>query len=111
MPKSKPYDAFDTELAGLLFRTQPSGRQSWYFAYRIAGVRRRFRIGSHPGVTCEAARRDATKLAGKIAANVDPRAERAQSRVRAERDRVGTLKAFLEEQFEPWALTHLKTVR
>jgi integrase len=110
-PTDKPYEVFDTELAGLVFRIEASGRRSWYFAYRIGGLRRRFRIGSHPGVACEAARREATKLAGKVAANVDPQAELTQSRVRAERERVSTLKTFLAERYEPWAETHLKTAK
>lgn len=86
-PEAKPYDAFDTELAGLLFRVEPTGRRSWYFAYSLAGLRRRFRIGAYPGVTCEVARREAIKLAGKVAASVDPQAELQRSRVKAERER------------------------
>ena len=108
-PQARPYEAFDTELVGLLFRIEPTGRRTWYFAYRIGGARRRYRIGTYPAVTVDTARREATKLAGKVAANFDPQAELEQARVRAERERVSTLRAFLDERYEPWAQVHLKT--
>jgi len=110
-PTAKAYEVFDTELAGLVFRVEPSGRRSWYYAYRLAGVKRRFRIGSYPGVVCEAARRETTKLAGKVAANVDPQAELAQTRVRVERERLSTLRTFLVQRYEPWAQAHLKSAK
>ncbi|MEO8313305.1 MAG: site-specific integrase [Pseudomonadota bacterium] len=108
---AKAYEVYDTELAGLIFRIEPSGRRSWYFAYRMAGVKKRFRIGAYPGVVCETARREATKLAGKVAANVDPQADLELSRARAERERVRTLRTFLDERYQPWAETHLKTAK
>lgn len=109
--QARPYEAFDTELAGLVFRVEPTGKRTWYFAYRLGGARRRFRIGSYPGVTVDAARREATKLAGKVAANVDPQAELQLARVRAERERISTLGTFLTERYEPWAQVHLKTAK
>jgi len=108
---SKAYEVFDSELSGLIFRVEPTGRRSWYFSYRLAGKRGKFRIGAYPGVTCEAARREATKLAGKVASNIDPQGELKQTRVKVERERVSTLKTFLKEQYEPWAQTHLKTAK
>jgi len=107
----RPYEAFDTELTGLVFRVEPTGKRTWYFAYRFGTVRRRFRIGTYPAVTVEAARREATRLAGKVASNVDPQAEIAQLRVRAEQERVSTLKTFIDERYEPWAQVHLKTAK
>ncbi len=111
VPEAKAYEVFDTELAGLVFRVEPSGRRSWYFGYRLAGKRRKFRIGSFPGVACDVARREATKLAGKVAAHIDPQAELEQSRDRIERERASTLRTFLSERYEPWADTHLKTAK
>lgn len=107
----RPYEAFDTELTGLVFRVEPTGRRTWYFAYRLGSARRRFRIGAYPAVTVEAARREATRLAGQVASNVDPQAELEQQRARFERERVSTLRTFLEERYEPWASMHLKTAR
>lgn len=109
--QSRPYEAFDTELTGLVFRVEPTGKRTWYFAYRVATTRRRFRIGAYPAVTVEAARREATRLAGKVASNIDPQGELEQLRVRAEQERVSTLKTFLEERYEPWAAAHLKTAK
>lgn len=107
----RPYEAFDTELTGLVFRVEPTGKRTWYFAYRLGKSRRRFRIGAYPAVTVEAARREATRLAGKVASNVDPQAELEQQRVQAEKDRASTLKTFLDERYEPWAQVHLKTAK
>lgn len=109
--QSRPYEAFDTDLTGLVFRVEPTGKRTWYYAYRLGTARRRFRIGAYPAVSVEAARREATRLAGKVASNVDPQAELQQLRVRAERERVGTLKTFLDERYEPWAQVHLKTAK
>lgn len=107
----RPYEAFDTELTGLVFRVEPTGKRTWYFAYRFGSARRRFRIGAYPAVTVEAARREATRLAGQVASNVDPQAELEQQRARAERERASTLKTFMEERYEPWASVHLKTAK
>lgn len=110
-PSLKPYDVFDTEQTGLVFRLEPSGARNWYFAYRIRGARRRYKIGAFPGVSVEGARSLAKKLAGKVAERIDPQAEREQERAQAARDRISTLRAFLDQKYEPWALQHLKTAK
>lgn len=107
----RPYEAFDTELTGLVFRVEPTGKRTWYFAYRLGTARRRFRIGAYPAVTVESARREATRLAGRVASNLDPQAELEQQRAREERERVSTLRTFLDERYEPWASVHLKTAK
>jgi len=108
-PASKPYDARDADLTGLLLRVHPTGRKVWYFEYRLHGRRTRAQLGVHPGLSPDGARVLAKKSVGKLAEGIDIQKEREQEQQRAARDRVSTLRAFLDERYESWALAHLKT--
>jgi integrase len=108
-PKATHYEAYDTDLAGLVFRVQATGTRVWWFVYRHHGRLRRYKIGNYPGVSPEGARSIATQLAGQVAAGIDVQASRERDRLEAERLRASTLKAFLDLKYEPWAKSHLKT--
>lgn len=112
-PKPTPYDVRDDDVSGFLVRVTPGGTKAYFLDYRLAGgrkgKRRRFRLGAHPNLSPDGARDLAKKVAGKIAAGVDPQAEREAGRVEAERERVATLRVFLDDRYEPWAQTHLKS--
>jgi integrase len=107
--KPKPAEVFDKGQPGLILRVQPSGIRTWYFDYRIAGKRKRYRIGAYPGLSIDGARTLAKRLAGKVASDIDPQSERKQQRVQAQRDQVNTLQSFITARYEPYARTHLKS--
>ena len=109
-PKEKPYEERDAELKGFLVRVQPTGLKTFWYAYAFGGKRaNRFRLGAFPGVSAEGARALATAAAGDVAKGIDPHARKKAERVQTQRDRLLTLKTFLDERFEPWALTHMKS--
>lgn len=110
---AKPYDTRDTEIRGFLVRTQPSGAKAFYFDYRLEGwpgsKRARYRLGSFPRLSAEGARTLAKRAAGDVARGIDPQARKKAEREKVARDRHSTLRAFLDDRYEPWARTHLKS--
>jgi integrase len=108
-PRQTAYEVRDTDLKGLLLRIQPSGVRAFYFDYRLNGRHTRYKLGVFGNVSVEGARALALSVAGDVARGVDPQARRKAERAETERQRIATLKAFLEERYEPWARTHLKS--
>jgi site-specific recombinase XerD len=112
-PRTKPYDARDPEVKGFLVRVHPTGSKAFYFDYRLPGwpasKRARYRLGSFPGLSADGARRLAKEAAGDVTRSIDPQARRKAERTRVERARHATLKAFLDDRYEPWARLHLKS--
>ena len=105
-----PYQLHDTEIPGFLLRVETTGRRSYFFQYRNAlGRRLRFRIGAYPSVDPDDARRMARVAAGKVAAGLDPQEQRKVERIKTADERKRTLRVFVDEQYEPWATTHLKS--
>lgn len=116
-----PYEVRDPTHKGLLLRVEPSGRKSWYFVYqRPNGARGRLRLGAFPTLKVEGARRAATVALGDVAKGNDPagdrRARRQQERearkskvAEAERQRLLTLKTYLDERYKPWAEVHQRS--
>jgi integrase len=100
----------DALLPGFELRIRPSGVKSWTFRYRLKGnPQQRLRLGNHPAVTADAARKRALVAAADVANGIDVVARQRAERADAARVRASTLKAFLAEQYEPWAQTHLTT--
>ena len=112
-PARKPYELRDTELRNFLVRVEPSGSKTFWYTYRLAGGRKgryqRYRIGSHPALSIDAARTLARSIAGDVARGIDPQARRRAERAEADRKRYSTLRAFLGDRYEPWARVHLKS--
>jgi integrase len=109
-PAESPYQLHDTEVPGFLLRIEPTGRRSYFLEYRNAlGRRLRFRIGAYPAIDPDEARRIARVAAGKVAAGVDPQEQRKVDRAKTADERKRTLGVFVDEQYEPWAKTHLKS--
>jgi len=106
---AKPYEIRDSTLKGLLLRVQPSGVRTWYFDYRHRGARNRRLIGRYPGLSPEGARDIGLKLAAKAAGGIDLQEEKRTEREEGVRARQSTLRAFLDQRYEPWAKSHLKT--
>jgi integrase len=104
-----PYDVRDDELRGFLVRVEPSGRKSFFLDYRLRGKRNRYRLGVYPNLSTEGARAIAQAIAGDIARGTDPQARRKAERAQTARERLSTLRAFLDGRYEPWARAHLKS--
>jgi len=108
-PGTKLYAVRDTELKGFLLRVRPNGGMTWFFDYRNAeGRRLSYKLGGYPGLQPEGARRLAEAQAGKVAGGIDVQAEKKTARAEAERAKVSTLGAFIDERYGPWALQHLR---
>ena len=107
--RERPYDARDDDLRGFLVRVEPSGRKSFFLDYRLRGKRTRYRLGVYPNLSTEGARGIAQAIAGDVARGSDPQARRKAEREQTARERLATLRAFLDGRYEPWALAHLKS--
>lgn len=66
----------DTKIRGLQLAVTPAGTKTYYLYGRIAGKPVRHRLGIHPALTPENARRLAETARGRVASGVDIRAER-----------------------------------
>jgi integrase len=108
-PLAQPFEVRDDGLQGLLLRVQPSGQKTFYFDYRLNGRRNRYKLGVYGNVSPEGARTLAQGIAGEVARGVDPQERRKTARAKAERDKYSTLRAFLNDRYEPWARAHLKS--
>jgi integrase len=112
-PKRKPYEVRDTDLRDFLVRVEPGGTKSFYLVYRLAGgrkgKRKRYRIGTFPSLSADGARTIAKKVAGDVANGIDVQARKVAEREQAHKDRLSTLRAFLDGRYEPWAKAHLKS--
>ncbi|GAA6153330.1 phage integrase [Pseudoteredinibacter isoporae] len=111
--ETKPYEVVDTELKGFLLRVQPSGRMTFYYSYRNeAKKRKRIKIGQlGPGLSLAQARDEAIRIAGEVNQGKDVQGEK-QSRRQAAMDTLEkTLSRFIEQAYEPWATSNLKSAK
>jgi len=99
-PRTVSYDERDQDLRGFLVRVHPSGAKAFYFDYRLAGwpgsKRARYRLGAFPNLSTDGARTLAKAAAGDVARGIDVAARRKAERAEGERQRHGTLRAFLD---------------
>lgn len=73
----------DAKLKGFGVRILPSGSRSFIFEKRVEGRVRRMTIGKYGELTCEQARKQATKLAGQLAMGGNPIADRQREKMLA----------------------------
>ncbi|MEK6578988.1 MAG: tyrosine-type recombinase/integrase [Bdellovibrionota bacterium] len=100
--KDKPYEVRDTELPGFLIRVQPSGVQSYYCEYRNGqNLKQRVKLGRVDHLTLSQARDEAKKVLGSVAQGLDPAKDR-------KRQRLMTLKAFVQGDYGDWAKANHK---
>jgi integrase len=112
VPGVKDVNYTDAQLPGLELRVRPSGVKAWTFRYRLAdGRQRRIKLGLYPAVTADQVRKLALVAAADVAKGVDVASRKRVAREDAARERVSTLKIFIEDQYEPWAKTHLHTAK
>ncbi len=79
-PKAKDWILWDERLSGFGVKVTPAGSKVYIYQYRMGGRGakvRRFTIGKHVKLTCEAARKRAEALALSVANGIDPQQEKA----------------------------------
>lgn len=109
-PGTRDISSTDAQLPGFELRIRPSGVKAFTFRYRIQGGRQqRLKLGNHPALSADEARKRALIAAADVANGIDVVARQRAERANAARLRASTLKAFLDEQYEPWAVTHLRS--
>lgn len=109
-PKDKPFEVVDSELKGFLLRIQPTGRMTFYYAYRNAeGKRKRIKIGVlGSSLTLQQARDAALDLASQVTKGKDVQGAKQAERRKVITDQEKTLGRFIELAYLPWALENLK---
>ncbi len=81
-PKSGYEIHWDKRLPGFGVRITSNGAKSFILQKRIHGKEKRITIGRFGELTAEQARKEAVKLAGQIAAGVDPIALKKESELK-----------------------------
>lgn len=104
-PRERPYEVWDTDLAGFIVRVQPSGAMSYacYYRLRDSGERQRMTLGSSAVVTPQEARLEARKLLADVVQGANPKAARREARKARKQH---TLETYLCEVYEPWIQGH-----
>jgi integrase len=92
----------DGKVPGLALRVFASGRRSWYLKYRQDGKQRRYKLGDHPTLGLQAARKAAEALRVGVRQGADPVRER---RERAEE--VGTFGELVAMYLDGYAKKNL----
>lgn len=96
------YDVRDKKQSRLVLRVRPSGEHSYLVRIGKANRRRWYTLGRASLLTPDQAREMAHEVLADIARGKDPE--------RAKREKHGaSFGTFLEQQYKPWALAHLKT--
>lgn len=98
VPAATPYRVHDTVVPRLFIRVQPSGIKSYNVQWSRASS---VAIGKHPQMVPDAARERALDILRDAAKNGTPEAAKRKSKP-------ATLRAFLDDDFAPWATAHLK---
>lgn len=103
--KGKRVEVYDDELTGFYVRVGEDTKTYWV-RYYLKGRRRRLKIGRHPQIAADIARRQATKIFGLVADGKDPAAERADER---RRENIPTLSEFIEKEYKEHVLSKNKS--
>lgn len=92
-------DIWDAKYPGLVLRCRASGKHTYRVTY---GRGKWLTLGRVDVLTPDEARGKARDELSAIAKGRDPKAARQQAKAAL------TLRAFVDQQYEPWALEHLK---
>lgn len=83
-PEKDPTFYRDDEIRGFGVKVFPSGLKTFFLEKRVSGKSKRISIGRYgEEFTVEQARREAQKLAGTIAAGIDPIAKKKEAEIKA----------------------------
>lgn len=102
-PRDKLYRLRDSTVPGLLLRVNPAGAKVWAVTWGRSQERV---IGTFPVMTLDGARESARRELGEAAEHGAPLAVVEARRPVSEKPI--TLRAFIDDHFKPWALTHQK---
>src|SRR5262249_46444263 len=97
-PKPKPRKLFDAQ--GLYVIVTPTGGKWWRLKYRFAGVEKLLALGTYPEVPLKDARERRDEARRKIAAGIDPGAEKQAARVARAALTSGSFEAVAREWHE-----------
>src|SRR6202011_1763828 len=100
-PDAKPFEVRDTRVKGFLLRVQPSGAMTYYVEY---GRGKRIAIGRSDVIAPDLARSRAREILAGAQFGEDPLEERRLAKAH-------TLRSFIEEVYQPWAETSIRTAR
>lgn len=102
-PTTKPYKMYDRD--GLFLLVNPGGSKLWRWRYWIGGKEKLMALGEYPIVTLAEAREDHVAARKKVAAGIDPIAERkaeAESRKREIEEREREAENSFEKTARKW---------
>ena len=111
-PGKSRYEVKDHRVPRLCMVVYPSGKKSWVYRYYVkgTGVEKRYLIGDG-SIKPSDARKVAEKVAGQVADNKDPNAEKERSRRESQKVKNATLRKFLDARYEPWVTAERKSGR
>jgi len=101
-PGNEPYEVRDQNLKGFLIRIQPSGSASYVVQYKRG---KRITLGKVSVLTPTMARERAKTVIGMYADG----ATEFEIREAIKPGKGDTLKSFIDDHYEPWAVANLKT--
>ena len=105
-PGEKIYSVWDTEIKGFILKVSPSGEMVYYLDYRTKdGRRKSYRIGS---LKPAQAREVAELRAADVAHGKDIQEEKKEARAKVEKDKLRTLRAFIDNRYAAHICTHHK---
>src|SRR5262249_24232040 len=94
-PTEKARKLFDAH--GLYLLVTPTGGKWWRLKYRFAGKEKLFALGTYPEVSLKEARDRCQGARRKIAAGIDPSAERKAAKVALIARETGSFEAVARE--------------
>jgi len=103
-PPDKPIAYYDEVQPGLILRLSKAGTKSFSYRYQFHGKKRRFKIGTFPGMSLADARDKIHELKTNIKNGIDPQAQREERLHRPEPKKF----KYLAEQFKKRHLPTLK---
>lgn len=98
LPEDKEYEVHDTDLKGFVIRVFPSGTMRYICQYQRG---RKINIGTVGVITPAQAREKAVEILNDFNKGIDPTAKRGVNKPK-------TLQEFIENEYEPWVLSHHK---
>lgn len=108
-PTGERYMLADGKVPGLALAVYPDGAASYVLQVRTrAGIARRCGLGSAASVALDAARAEATRLRAVVVAGGDPVEQKRTARIEAQSAQRSTVRAYLEDVYEPHNLRHRK---
>ncbi len=101
---------WDKKTPGFGIRISTEGTKTWFVMYRLAGIRRRLRLGRYPEVPLVEARKNARLALSAVAEGQDPVLEKKAKEAQLKRERLEawTFDQLCDQYVEQWAKPHLR---